>query len=1107
MSNTTNNNTTRRSKTLKIWQQNVNKSKICQYDMLASGRLATNDIDIIALQEPHINHFSKTIATRDWVVIYPSTHEKDATKIRSLLMIRDNIIMDDWEQLEFQSSDVSAARLKGEWGQLVIFNIYNDCTPNDTLNELTNYHNTFREDILGNGEGQEDHHLIWLGDFNRHHPCWDTCKNNTLFTKEAMEQAEILIHILADFSLDLALPSGIPTHKHNITKCWSRLDQVFAVEHTIESVITCEALPNQQGPNTDHFPILTVLSLEANRTMPWSIRNFRDVDWEEFKKVLADKVKHWGVLNMIKTQSELDHECMRLMEALQKTIEEKVPETRLGPQCRRWWTKELASMRKVMLKWRRKAYVNRQQIDTKALDQFKEARRKYSREIERIKRNHWRDWLEKASDPDLWTAQRYLNAPASDRSKTRIPDLKFTKEGQQHSASTNTDKGEILARTFFPDKPKDAQMGNEEETIAPAPVDKMGPITEEQIQRQLTRLKPYKVPGPDGIPNIVLTKCTDILAPRLGYIFAAIMNRKYYYMQWKISTTVVLRKPGKPQYDMPKAYRPITLLNTMGKVLTVIIAESLTYYIEKHNLLPPTHFGGRPARTTNDTIHYLIYKIKDAWRKRQVTSVLFLDIEGAFPNAVNEQLVRNLSKRRVPTKIVNFVDNMLKSRMTCLKFNDFTSQDIHINNGIGQGDLLSMVLYQFYNTDILDTPNGANEAAVAYVDDTILIATAKTFAETHNMLTDMMKRQGGAMEWAKTHNSTFELMKLVLIDFTHQSKKVERKTLKLEEVEIAPMPSTRYLGVLLDQNLNWKEQEANAVKKGTIWTAQIRRAVRSEWGLTPKHAKRLYTSITIPRTFYAIDVWCPPPGCLGSSRTMGKLRRIQHAGTLAITGGLRTTPTDLLDVHTNLLPTHLEIDKHCARMAVRSATLPAKHLLTKYMEKCARQKVCKHKLPLHLLAATYGTDPQCTETISTAPRDPTKVGRMPFKIERAKSKDKAKDKDESNLRENKIYTDGSAHGGNVRVVAVLMIRGRKTKVLRYRLGTIEEHTVFEAEVVGILLRLHLIKTEVARNAAITMGIDNQAILKALKSRLNKAGHHLASGKPTFYFIMLFHAFQ
>jgi hypothetical protein len=98
---------------------------------------------------------------------------------------------------------------------------------------------------------------------------------------------------------------------------------------------------------------------------------------------------------------------------------------------------------------------------------------------------------------------------------------------------------------------------------------------------------------------------------------------------------VVLRKPGKPQYDVPKVYQPIALLNMMGKLLMAIIAEQLTYYTEKHGLLPPMQFGGQLGRTTMDALHMLMYKIKDTWRKKQVVAVLFLDIKGVFPNMNN----------------------------------------------------------------------------------------------------------------------------------------------------------------------------------------------------------------------------------------------------------------------------------------------------------------------------------------------------------------------------------------------------------------------------------------------------------------------------------------
>src|SRR5216683_7357748 len=104
-----------------------------------------------------------------------------------------------------------------------------------------------------------------------------------------------------------------------------------------------------------------------------------------------------------------------------------------------------------------------------------------------------------------------------------------------------------------------------------------------------------------------------------------------------------------------------------------------------------------------------------------------------------------------------------------LKFDGHTSDPILINNRIGQGDPLSMVLYQFYNADLLDIPRDKSEDALAYMDDTILVAIAKSFNEVHNKLESMMCREGGVSNWSKMHNSPLEFSKLTLINFTHRS--------------------------------------------------------------------------------------------------------------------------------------------------------------------------------------------------------------------------------------------------------------------------------------------------------------------------------------------------
>ncbi|KAI0046410.1 hypothetical protein FA95DRAFT_1451696, partial [Auriscalpium vulgare] len=100
-----------------------------------------------------------------------------------------------------------------------------------------------------------------------------------------------------------------------------------------------------------------------------------------------------------------------------------------------------------------------------------------------------------------------------------------------------------------------------------------------------------------------------------------------------------------------------------------------------------------------------------------------LDIEGAFPNAVTDRLLHNMRARRVPGVLIDFVHRMLTHRRTSLRFDDYTSGIINIDNGIGQGDPLSMALYLYYNAGILDIPRGRDEAAMAFVDDAIIFAT------------------------------------------------------------------------------------------------------------------------------------------------------------------------------------------------------------------------------------------------------------------------------------------------------------------------------------------------------------------------------------------------
>ena len=91
---------------------------------------------------------------------------------------------------------------------------------------------------------------------------------------------------------------------------------------------------------------------------------------------------------------------------------------------------------------------------------------------------------------------------------------------------------------------------------------------------------------------------------------------------------------------------------------------------------------------------------------------------------------------------------MLTGRQTRLKFDGNTSSWFEIDDGIGKGDPLSMILYLYNNTDLLDVAEGRQELVLGYVDDIALVVGTKSFKDTHSMPQGMMERPQGGYAWA-----------------------------------------------------------------------------------------------------------------------------------------------------------------------------------------------------------------------------------------------------------------------------------------------------------------------------------------------------------------------
>jgi hypothetical protein len=224
-----------------------------------------------------------------------------------------------------------------------------------------------------------------------------------------------------------------------------------------------------------------------------------------------------------------------------------------------------------------------------------------------------------------------------------------------------------------------------------------------------------------------------VVLDTLYEIYNACVRTGYNPSHFQQSITVVLRKSSTDQdYQTPKAYRPVALLNTLSKFLEAIIAQQISYTMEAHRLLPTSHLGGRKGISTDHTIQIILNRIHESWGKGfAVVSMLLLDVSGAYNNAHHTRLLHNMRKQRLG-HFVPWVAAFLTGQSTRIRIPERISERISTPTGIPQGSPISPILYLIYNSDLIkDCADPANHVSTSsWVDNVKMIAAGHTEQET-----------------------------------------------------------------------------------------------------------------------------------------------------------------------------------------------------------------------------------------------------------------------------------------------------------------------------------------------------------------------------------------
>lgn len=385
-----------------------------------------------------------------------------------------------------------------------------------------------------------------------------------------------------------------------------------------------------------------------------------------------------------------------------------------------------------------------------------------------MKRQHWEAFLTEIDDKTIWTAHRYVTGEPTDGAQSKMPPLKGKREdGSISLTKSEEEKSNLLFRSFFAEQLEYEKPPKKYKY--PTALFRYSPITNQQIHKAIQKLSPYKAPGANGILNVVLIKLAEVIVPIIGPLFRASIRLKYVPQEWKDSTIVVIRKPGKPDYAEAGAYRPIALLDTIGKVMASCVAEDLLYYADKYTLLPQTQFGCRPGQTTIDALHYAVSFIKKAWRAGDEVIALFMDIKAAFPSVYPEWCIHELREKGIPKDYTNWYQELLKGRKTTLTLDGYKAAPHELTIGLDQGRPDSGIAYALYSAGLAELVEGMkNHEVVCFTDDTTFMIRAKTLEAGIKKMEELMEK---AYKWSNTYNCQFSTDKFTLIGFSRRREK------------------------------------------------------------------------------------------------------------------------------------------------------------------------------------------------------------------------------------------------------------------------------------------------------------------------------------------------
>ncbi|KJZ69210.1 hypothetical protein HIM_11410 [Hirsutella minnesotensis 3608] len=749
-----------------ILQLNVRKREPVQQSLMNDEDL--RDYGVLAVSEPHARKIDGKVVTSpmmhsNWTRILP-TYTRDAPwPTRSMLWVRNDV---EVEQIPVPSADLTAAVLRLPERGVLVVSVYVEGKSTEALKTTTGLlHDLIRQFRHDSGTRTD---VVLAGDFNSHDLLW----GGDEISDRRQGEAEPIIDLMNEHGLRSLLPRGMKT--------WQDRDQ----ESTIDLILTTSELADEMNYDAKAL--------------------FKNAPWSLIKARVKDDLRPlpWAV--DVQTQTD------QLTRVVLEAVHELTPRARPSPYAKRWWTKNLTRLRRVYTFWRNLARTQRRagQLQPDLERRAKEAAKEYHDTIRSQRKAHWNDFL--ADDVNLWGAAKYLKL-GEDTMGDKVPPLRRRNGSSTKDKAEQTDE---LLSTFCPPLPtriEDEGVRSQRKAV------RMPDLTLEEFEEKIMAAKPWKAPGEDELPTVVWRQLWPVVQYRVFALFKASLRDGIVPRQWRSAKIIPLRKSDKEDYT---AWRSISLLSTLGKILEAVVAERISYAVETHGLLPANHFGARKRRSAEQALLFLQEQIYRAWRNRKVLSLISFDVRGAYNGVCKDRLLDRMKARGIPADLIKWIDAFCTGRTASVVVNGYVSEQRELPQaGLPQGSPLSPILFLFFNADLVQRRIKAGSGSIAFVDDYSAWVTGPTAEANRAVIQSIIN---DALEWWEARSgATFEADKTTVIHFTRVARRDSDMSILIIGEEVKPRERTHGEGgCQRAQRCHVPEKIENAVAKGSETTVR-----------------------------------------------------------------------------------------------------------------------------------------------------------------------------------------------------------------------------------------------------------------------------------------------